>query len=151
LILDIDTYGGRVDSLMKIIEIINNFKGDTVTYVNTKAFSAGALLSFATQKIYMAPGGVIGAAAPVTMSPTGGGTESMPDTVEAKSASAISALMRVNAEKNGHNTDVVDAMVKKTAELIIDRKVINRKGEVLTLTDSEARAEYGNPPKPLLS
>jgi len=60
-------------------------------------------------------------------------------------------MMRVNAEKNGHNTEVVDAMVKKTKELVIDGSVINRKGDLLTLTDTEARAEYGNPPKPLLS
>ncbi len=151
LVLDMDTYGGRVDSLLEIIKIIDNFKGETLTYVNHKAFSAGALLSFATKKVFMAPGGVIGAAAPVVMSPTGGGTEAMSDTVEVKSASAISALMRVNAEKNGYNKEVVDAMVKKTAELVIDGKVINRKGEILTLTDTEARATYGDPPKPLLS
>ncbi|HKS36617.1 MAG TPA: NfeD family protein [Verrucomicrobiae bacterium] len=151
VVLDMETNGGRVDSMMEIIKILNNFKGQTVTYVNDKAFSAGALISFATQKIYMAPGAVIGAAAPVVMSPGGGGTESMPDTIEVKSASAISAMMRVNAEKNGHNTEVVDAMVKKTKELVIDGHVINRKGDLLTLTDTEARAEYGNPPKPLLS
>src|SRR6266540_2385102 len=48
LVLDMDTYGGRVDSLLEIIKIIDNFKGETLTYVNHKAFSAGALLSFAT-------------------------------------------------------------------------------------------------------
>jgi len=151
LVLDMETNGGRVDTMMDIIEIINKFKGETVTYVNRKAFSAGALMSFATQKIYMAPESVIGAAAPIVMSPGGAGAEAMPDTMEVKSASAISAQMRVNAEKNGHNTDVVDAMMKKTKELVIGEKVINKKGDILTLTDTEARAEYGNPPKPLLS
>jgi membrane-bound serine protease (ClpP class) len=151
LVLDMETNGGRVDSMMEIIKILNNFKGQTVTYVNDKAFSAGALISFATQNIYMAPGAVIGAAAPVVMSPGGGGTESMPDTVEAKAANAISAMVRVNAERNGHNTEVVNAMVNKNKELVIDGHVINRKGDLLTLTDKEARAEYGDPPKPLLS
>src|SRR5881628_1010738 len=69
LVLDMETNGGRVDSMREIIEIINKFKGETITYVNQKAFSAGALMSFATQKIYMAPGSVIGAAAPIMMSP----------------------------------------------------------------------------------
>jgi len=59
VVLDMETNGGRVDSMMEIIKILNNFKGQTVTYVNDKAFSAGALISFATQKIYMAPGAVI--------------------------------------------------------------------------------------------
>jgi membrane-bound serine protease (ClpP class) len=151
LVLDMDTNGGRGDSMMEIIEIINQFKGETLTYVNRKAFSAGALMSFATKKIFMAPESVIGAAAPVMMAPGGTGVEAMPDTMEVKSASAISALMRVNAEKNGHNVEVVDAMVKKTKELKIDGKVLNEKGQLLTLTNTEAEREYGDPPKRLLS
>ena len=151
LIVDMDTDGGRVDVTEEIIEILNQFKGETVTFVNRKAFSAGAFISFATQKIYMAPQSVIGAAAPVMLSPGGGGIESMPDTVEAKMSSAISALVRANAQKNGHNVEVADAMVKKTKELKIDGKVLNEKGQILTLTDQEAKEEYGTPPKALLS
>ena len=151
LIIDMDTDGGRVDITEEIIEILNQFKGETVTYVNRRAFSAGAFISFATQKIYMAPQSVIGAAAPIMLSPGGGGVEAMPDTVEAKMSSAISALVRANAQKNGHNVEVADAMVKKTKELKIDGKVLNEKGQILTLTDHEAMQEYGEPPKPLLS
>ncbi len=151
LVIDMDTNGGRVDITEQLIEIINQFKGQTVTFVNRKAFSAGAFISFATQKIYMAPQSVIGAAAPIMLSPGGTGVETMPDTVEVKTASAISALVRANAEKNGHNAEVADAMVKKTKELKIDGKILNEKGQLLTLTNKEAEEEYGQPPKPLLS
>ena len=151
LVVAVDTNGGRGDSMIEIIEALNKFPGQTVAFVDKKAFSAGALICFAAQQIFMAPGSVIGAAAPVTMSPTGGGIEAMPDTVEVKSASAISALMRVNAERNGHNPGLVNAMMKKTVELVMDGKVINQKGDILTLTDKEAAAAYGTPPKPLLS
>ena len=151
LILDMETNGGSVRSMMEIIQILGQFKGQTVTFVNSNAFSAGALMSFATAKIYMAPGSVIGAAAPVMAAPGGGGVEAMSDTMEVKSASAISALIRANAEKYGHNTELVDAMVKKTKELKIDGKVLNEKGQILTLTNMEAEREYGQPPKPLLS
>jgi membrane-bound serine protease (ClpP class) len=151
LVVAVDTNGGRGDSMIEIIESLNRFPGQTVAFVDKKAFSAGALICFAAQQIFMAPGSVIGAAAPVTMSPTGGGIEAMPDTVEVKSASAISALMRVNAERNGHNPGLVNAMMKKTAEVIMDGKVINQKGDILTLTDKEAVTAYGTPPKPLLS
>lgn len=65
--------------------------------------------------------------------------------------SAVRALVRTAAEKNGHNVDVVDAMIDKNKELTIDGKVINKKGDILTLTNLEAEKEYGNPPKPLLS
>ncbi|MFN7139565.1 MAG: NfeD family protein, partial [Limisphaerales bacterium] len=98
----------------------------------------------------MAPQSVIGAAAPVMMAP-GGGAQDLSDTMEAKMTSALSALVRANAEKNGHNAEVADAMVKKTKELVIDGKVLNEKGQILTLTDREAAMEYGDPPKPLLS
>jgi membrane-bound serine protease (ClpP class) len=151
LVIDMDTDGGSLKSMMEIIDVINEFKGQTVTYVNTKAFSAGALICFATQKIYMAPQSVIGAAAPVQMSPGGGGIQSLPDTVEVKIASAVSALIRAEAEKNGYNVELVDAMVNKTTEFKIGDKVINEKGQLLTLTDKEASAEYGKPLKPLLS
>ena len=150
LILDLDTHGGRVDVTEEIIGIIGKFPGQTVTYVNKKAFSAGAFISFATGKIYMAPQSVIGAAAPV-MAASGGGIQEIGGTMEVKATSAISALVRANAEKHGHNPEVADAMVKQTKELKLDGKIINEKGQILTLTDNEAAREYGTPAKPLLS
>src|SRR6187551_1410210 len=40
LVLDMETNGGRVDTTEEIITILSQFKGQTVTYVNRKAFSA---------------------------------------------------------------------------------------------------------------
>ncbi len=72
LVIDMDTDGGSLQAMMDIVDIIDQFKGPTVAYVNNKAFSAGALICFATQKIYMAPQSVIGAAAPVQMARAAG-------------------------------------------------------------------------------
>src|SRR5947207_3937832 len=69
LLLDMETNGGRVDTTREIIGILNEFKGEMVTYVNKEAFSAGSFIAVATKKIYMAPESVIGAAAPVILSP----------------------------------------------------------------------------------
>jgi membrane-bound serine protease (ClpP class) len=151
LILDMKTDGGRVDVTEEIIQVISQFKGRTVTYVNDRAFSAGAFIAVATQEIYMAPQSVIGAAAPVMMSPGGAGTGNLPDTMEVKMTSAIRALVRVQAEKNGHNVEVIEAMIDKTKELTMDGEVLNKEGNILTLTDRQAAKEYGNPPKALLS
>ncbi len=68
LVLDMKTNGGRIDTTEDIIAILGEFKGDTATFVNGGAFSAGAFISVATKKIYMAPQSVIGAAAPIMMS-----------------------------------------------------------------------------------
>jgi membrane-bound serine protease (ClpP class) len=151
LVLDMDTNGGRVDTTKEIISILNQFKGQRVTYVNKSAFSAGAFIAVATQEIYMAPESVIGAAAPVVMSPGGGGIEKVPDTYEIKMNSAVRAMMRTSAEKNGHNIAVVEAMIDKNKGLTIDGTVIVREGDLLTLTNTEAEKEYGTPPKKLLS
>ena len=150
LILDMETNGGRLDSTTEIIEILNQFKGRTVTYVNQDAYSAGAFIAVATHEIYMAPQSVIGAAAPLLMGP-GGGIEQVSESLEAKMVSAVAAKVRASAEKNGHNKQVVEAMINRTRELVIDGEIINREGDILTLTDVEAARLFGDPPQPLLS
>ncbi len=150
LILDMETPGGALSSTEEIINALDKFKGVTATYVNRKAFSAGAFIAVATQKIYMAPQSVIGAAAPILMGP-GGGVEGMPDTVERKMTSGVSALIRTSAEKNGHNIEVLEGMINKNKEVEIDGEVINEKGEILTLTNIQAEKRYGPDKKPLLS
>ena len=150
LVLDMKTNGGRLDTTEDIIDILGQFKGETVTYVDDRAFSAGAFIAAATKKIYMAPQSVIGAAAPIMMGP-GGSVEAIPETVEVKTKSAVRALVRRVAEKNGHNAEVFEAMIDRNKELTLDDQVINKKGDILTLTDTEAAKTYGNPPRPLLS
>jgi len=150
LVLDMDTNGGRVDVTEEIIGVLSKFPGDTLTYVNRKAFSAGAFIAVATHRIFMAEEAVIGAAAPMLMVP-GGGPAQLPETVEAKMTSGIKALIRAKAEKHGHNVEVIEAMIDRNKELVIDGKTINPKGQILTLTSSEALREYGEPAKALLS
>jgi membrane-bound serine protease (ClpP class) len=151
IIFDMETDGGRIDVTEEIIKIIGQFKGRTYTYVNDRAFSAGAFISVATHKIYMAPQSVIGAAAPIMLSPGGGGVQDLPDTMEVKMTSAVRALVRAQAEKNGHNIEVIEAMIDKTKEFVIDGEVLNKEGNILTLTDRQAAKAYGEPPQPLLS
>src|SRR5262245_13729810 len=159
LVLDMETNGGIVGTTREIIQILNEFKGESVTYVNKLAFSAGAFIAVATRRIYMAPESVIGAAAPVMLSPGGGGIQTVPDTYERKMTSAVRAMVRTSAEKNGYNIAVVEAMIDKTRGLTVtnvvngatNEVVIAKEGEILTLTNTEAEKEYGNPPKKLLS
>ena len=94
LVVDMETPGGRLDTCREIISILGQFSGDTVTYVNKEAFSAGAFVAVATKRIYMAPQSVIGAAAPMIMNPTGDGIAQIPETVEKKMTSAVRAMVR---------------------------------------------------------
>lgn len=146
LILHMDTFGGRVDVTEEIMDIVGRFSGETITYIDSKAMSAGSFISAATQRIYMSPVGIIGAAAPVA-----GGGQEMGETMDAKVISMVLAMIRNQAQKNGHNTDVLEAMIDKDKELIIDGETLCKEGELLSLTALEAQTEYGDPPRPLLS
>jgi membrane-bound serine protease (ClpP class) len=83
----------------------------------------------------------------------------VPDTFEKKMTSAVKAMVRTAAEKNGHNIAVVEAMIDKSSGLaltnivdgVTNRVVISKEGDILTLTNTEAEKEYGNPPRKLLS
>ena len=151
VILDMDTNGGRVDVTEEIIKALQHSPVKVATFVNAKAFSAGAFIAAATDNIYMTPGSVIGAATPVLIASGGDGVMALPKSYEEKLNSAMRALIRATAEQKGHNPDVFEAMVDSDKELILDGKTLNPKGKLLTLTDSEAAHTYGQPPVPLLS
>ena len=48
LVLEIDTFGGRVDAAVQIRDALLDAKTPTLTFVNKRAISAGALISLAT-------------------------------------------------------------------------------------------------------
>ena len=54
-ILEIDTFGGRLDAAVRIKDKLVDTKINTIAFVNKKAISAGALISLATKHIVMAP------------------------------------------------------------------------------------------------
>ena len=52
VVLDVDTLGGRVDSAMEEMDALLATRIPTIAYVNTKAISAGSLISLAAKRIY---------------------------------------------------------------------------------------------------
>lgn len=146
VILDMDTPGGALDVTFDIMEALNRFPGATVTYVNKEAISAGAFISAVTDEIYFAPGGVIGAAAPVLA--TGGELDA---SMKQKIVSYLRARVRAASEGKGYRGEVISAMIDADYELKIDDKVIKPKGELLSLTATEASKEYGEPGQALLA
>lgn len=138
VILDIHTNGGRVDVTEKILKMIDQYNGEVIAFVNDKAISAGALISVGAETIYLKPGGRIGDAAPILMSPGGGGAQELPGTMEEKINSYVRSLARREAQENGHSVEIVEAMINKERELKIADKVICPKGELLTLTAKDA-------------
>jgi len=152
IIFEMDTPGGRLDSCQEIINIISGLKLKTYTYVNPNAMSAGAIIAMATDHIYMAPGGLIGDAMPIMMSPIGD-VQEMSDDLKEKAVSPTSALIRSAAQRKNHDPKLAECMVRRELEYKIGDEVICREGQLLTLTNIEAERMVGEKGKehPLLS
>ncbi len=133
VILDMDTYGGDLSATNDIQKALLSVKIPTYTFINTNAGSAGALISLATKKIWMAPTSAIGAAAPVS-----GDGQDLQKTMNEKVLSFFSAKVRSIAEQQGHNPDIAEAFMNKEREVKINEEIINPKGQLLTLDANKA-------------
>ena len=101
VILDINTPGGRLDTVLEMRDAILDSSLRTIAFVNREAFSAGALITIASEEIWVAPGGVFGAATPVLGS----------ETADAKTISAVRSTFRATAETRGRDPLIAEAMV----------------------------------------
>jgi len=130
VILEINTFGGRVDAAVLIRDALLNARVRTVAFVNKRAISAGALISLAAEKIVMADGGTIGAATPVQMGQPGAPAQP----VEEKTVSYVRKEFRATAETRKRPPLIAEAMVDADVEI----PGLIRKGKLLTLTTEEA-------------
>lgn len=144
VIIHMNTYGGEVVYADSIRTKILNSEIPVHVFIDNNAASAGALISIACDKIFMRPGGTIGAATVVNQ--TG---EQMPD----KYQSYMRATMRATAEAHGQDTIVSgndttyrwrrDPLI---AEAMVDERTVIPNvidsGKTLTFTAQEA-LKYG--------
>ena len=130
VILDINTFGGRVDAAVVIRDALLNARVKTVAFVNKRAISAGALISLAAENIVMADGGTIGAATPVQMGQPGAPAQP----VEEKTVSYVRKEFRATAESRKRPPLIAEAMVDADVEI----PGVIEKGKLLTLTTEEA-------------
>lgn len=122
VLLEIDTFGGLVDSAVIIRDMIAASPIPTICYIKNRAWSAGALIAISHQHIAIAPGGSIGAAEPI---PT---TE--------KTVAALKAEFAATANKTGRNPRIAEAMVDKS----LGFPGYAEPGQILALTDYQATA-----------
>jgi membrane-bound serine protease (ClpP class) len=130
VILEINTFGGRVDAAVQIRDALLGAQLPTVAFVNKRAISAGALIGLAAEKLVMAGGGTIGAATPVQMGQPGAAAQP----VEEKTVSYVRKEFRATAESRKRPPLLAEAMVD--ADVAIPKVI--EKGKLLTLTTEEA-------------
>jgi len=130
VVLEINTFGGRVDAAVQIRDALLNSRVPTVAFVNKRAISAGALISLAAEKVVMTAGGTLGAATPVQAGQPGDGAKAVGE----KTVSYVRKEFRATAEARRRPPLLAEAMVD--ADVAI--KGVIEKGKLLTLTTEEA-------------
>lgn len=130
IILEIDTFGGRVDAAVEITDALEKIKPiPTIAFIDDQAWSAGALISLACEKIIMSEGSSIGSAEPRAIGGFGGKDE----LTDEKTVSALRAKFKAIAEENHHPANLALAMVDKDIEV----KLVKIKDEIKILTSRE--------------
>jgi membrane-bound serine protease (ClpP class) len=130
VILQIDTFGGRVDAAVQIRDSLLRSPLRTIAFVDKRAISAGALISLAATTIAMADGGTIGAATPVMAGAPGAPAQPVAE----KTVSYMRKEFRATAETRGRPPLLAEAMVDADVEI----PEVIAKGKLLTLTTDEA-------------
>lgn len=130
VVLEINTFGGRVDAAVQIRDALLNARIRTIAFVNQRAISAGALIALSAENLVMAGGGTIGAATPVQMGQPG--AQAQP--VAEKTVSYVRKEFRATAESRKRPPLLAEAMVDADVEI----PGVIEKGKLLTLTTEEA-------------
>lgn len=146
VVLDMNTPGGSGGAMMKMMDALDRFPGDSITFVNDEAISAGAFIASATRYIYMKPRGLIGAAEVVM-----GTGEDVPEGMKRKINSYLQAKVRALSSEYPFRGEVIRAMSDPDFVLEIDGEILSEKGELLTLYGEEAVRQFGDPPTNLLA
>jgi membrane-bound serine protease (ClpP class) len=167
IILEMDTFGGRVDSAIAITNYLLHevaTRAYTVAYVPTEAYSAGALISVACNDIIMKKATKLGDCAPIVMGGKLEGTE------REKVESPLRAIFEASAKANGYPIALCKAMVTMSMEVwqvqnlqsgqyeyfekdelpnlapyvydLDGKKKVVKEGELLTV-DADKALEYG--------
>ena len=150
VVIQLDTLGGLVTSMEKIVKRINASRVPVIVYVQpagAQAASAGTFITMAGHIAAMAPGSVIGAASPV-----GSGGEDIEGTLGEKIKEDLAALIRGIAGERGRNVAwaekaVTEALAANACEAVgrcevsADREppcVIDEEGVKRCIVDFEA-------------
>jgi len=117
LIIRLDTPGGLMKSMQKIVKDILAAPIPVVIYIappGSRAGSAGVFITYAAHVAAMAPGTNIGAAHPVTL---GMGADSSKGVMMEKITNDAVAFIRSIAEKRGRNADWAEKAVRESASV----------------------------------
>jgi len=149
VVLEIDSPGGSIAEVSKMIEVINQYKKKLrIVVFSRRAISAAAITALAADDIYMRRTAIIGAATAYKLNEATG----MPEDISEKMASVWRATARSSAEIGKHPTAIADAMIDRNVQLYKSKEdgktvistneskgtLLKGNGKLLTMTAQEA-------------
>lgn len=122
LIFQLNTPGGQIDLMNRLVQVIRGSRVPVVVYISPRgsmAASAGALITLAGHASAMAPETIIGAASPV-----GSQGEDIGATMEAKAKEALMATVRsITANRPPEAIKIAQEMVENARALSVDEAI----------------------------
>lgn len=115
VVIELNTPGGTVAASIDISNLLNATTLPNVAWANTEATSGGAMVAYACDDIIVSRGGTVGDVIPIMIG-SGGQIVELPE----KIVGYVAQKMRANAEANGHDPDLAEAMVRTSMEIRYD-------------------------------
>ncbi len=145
VLLEMDTPGGELGATLDIMKTIDRFEGDTATFINEEAISAGAIIASVTKDIYFTPRATMGSSEVVT-----GSGQDVDDSMKRKINAFLTSKVDAYIGEYRYRSQVLEAMIDPDVELVIDGETLSKEGKLLNLNARRAHETYGDPPQPLL-
>lgn len=144
IVFELDTNGGDVRACLTICRMIKNCSiPNTVAWINTKAYSAGAIIALACKEIVTTTSSDFGDALPIAMDPLTGKLMNLNKAERQKITAPMIAEVVDSARRNGYDEYLVQGLVALGVELWLventqthQRMCINRE-EYRRLFDGE--------------
>lgn len=133
VLIEIATFGGNVDAMSDIGDIMTTARVPVYTFVRGKALSAGAFLALSGRKVIMTPEAVMGASEPRTADNR--------RVTDRKTMAAMRGMFRALAEARRDRGVAIDPTIAEAmvdAAIEVDTPGVKAPGQLVVLTGTEA-------------
>lgn len=132
ILVSVDSPGGEIGGTLNVADTLAGLSVPVVGWVK-ESLGGTVLLMAALDRLYFSPTGVCGSAA-IAMPSAGPGE----DPAVQKLRSYLATKIRAWSKTNGHDSDILVALVDPSVELIRDGVIWKQPGQALALTADEA-------------
>ncbi len=144
IVFELNTPGGEVGAVLEICDAIKNSPiPNTVAWVNTQAYSGGAIIALACRETVVAEYASMGDAAPIAALP-GLGLQSLPETERQKILAPLIAEVVDSARRRGYDEKLVQAFLSLGVQLWLIENTST--GERLFVDEDEYRKLFNAEP-----